>query len=159
MYLHGTPAHADHLKQGDGFHIFIFELIVLCSSQTAVTALRTLAFSILRAFPGFPLSSLHRTNTFKMWLCVYCINVDFNEMSSGLPQSSVCFHSSHLRRDELMHRKRRRPPSSLWKQDVHAFVCLFIWSYIIMHILKLGLTFAPIWTVKLVLLSSLRSWG
>lgn len=131
MYLHGTPAHADHFEQGDGFHISIFELIVLCPSQTAMTALRPLAFGILRAFSGFPLSSLYMTNTLKIFnMGLYVSIVELYDMSSSVPQSSVCFHFSHLRRDELMHRKRRRLLSSLCKQDAHEIVCLCIIVYV-----------------------------
>lgn len=73
MYLHGAPAHADHLKQGDSFHIAIFELFILCSAQAAITALWMLSLGIFRAFPGFSLSSLHTTKNLHSYKLSYSI--------------------------------------------------------------------------------------
>lgn len=154
MYLHGAPAHADHFKQGDGFHISIFELFILCSAQAAITALWMLSLGIFRAFPSFSLSSLHTSkNTYTLEMILQYISKEilsvlwyvtcswrgcflvfvFSFYSTVvftvgvvlLPQSSVCFHFSHLRRDAPKHRKRHRLLSSLWKQDAHAVVSMY----------------------------------
>lgn len=39
MYLHGAPAHSDHLKQGEGFHVSMFELLILCSAKGTMVGL------------------------------------------------------------------------------------------------------------------------
>lgn len=46
-YLHGTLAHGDHLKQGDGLHMLLFAVAASCSANAAAAGFGTSAFDIL----------------------------------------------------------------------------------------------------------------
>lgn len=57
-YLHGTPAHGDHFKQGDGLHVLLFAVSSSCSPRAAAAGLGTFALDILGALVCSPPSSL-----------------------------------------------------------------------------------------------------
>ncbi|MEQ2181693.1 hypothetical protein GOODEAATRI_014157 [Goodea atripinnis] len=47
-YLDGTPAHCDHLKQGDGLHLLLLGMFAPCLSDTAAAGSGLFALDIPR---------------------------------------------------------------------------------------------------------------
>lgn len=59
LYLHGTPTHGNHVKQGDSLHLFLFTMATSCFSF--VLYFGTPVFTILWVFEDNLASPLQET--------------------------------------------------------------------------------------------------
>lgn len=123
LYLHCTPTHGDHLKQGDSLHLSLFNMATSCFSF--VFYFGTSAFAILRVFEANPASPLRETKyqqtsstdwmdkTFsKLLPHLYWVFVP-TVKTKNLPGSFVCFHCQSLPLSEWG-LQRYWPPENLY---------------------------------------------